>query len=265
MTQASIDFAGLNAWADRLTETARHAGTVIMGIYNSDFVVSEKADDSPVTEADRAAERVILADVEALAPAFPIVAEERVAAEGLPKFEGESFWLIDALDGTKEFVKKGQDFTVNIAFVQKGIPVLGVIYAPVHDALYVGVTGNTRQRRAEVWRGGVRAAIHCRPRPKQVIVAGSKSHEMSDNMKALLARHDVAERTKLSSSLKFCLVAEGKVDLYPRFGPTSEWDIAAGHAIVRAAGGRVHDQAGNELRYKKPDFRNGRFLVEGCA
>ncbi|MDX2145542.1 MAG: 3'(2'),5'-bisphosphate nucleotidase CysQ [Rhodospirillaceae bacterium] len=268
MTTAAVDFATLNAWADRLIDTARAAGAAIMAVHRTDFEVFKKADASPVTAADQAAEAIVLADLEQLLPKFPIVAEERVAAHGPPTFDGESFWLVDALDGTKEFVKKGDEFTVNIAFVQDGLPVLGIVFAPARDALYVGVVNALTEKsggasRAEVWRGGVKAPIRCRARPRVPTVAGSKSHEISDNMKKFLAERGIEARIKISSSLKFGLVAEGMVDLYPRFGPTSEWDTAAGHALVRAAGGRVHDQTGVELRYKKPDFRNGRFLVEG--
>jgi 3'(2'), 5'-bisphosphate nucleotidase len=263
VNSSTVDFATLNAWADRLIDTARAAGEAIMDVYRSDFTVSQKTDASPVTEADRAAERVVLADLAQLSPRFPIVAEEQVAAHGPPTFDGETFWLVDALDGTKDFVKKGDEFTVNIAFVSQGLPVLGIVFAPARGVLYAGVVNPAGTHRAEVWRAGARTTIRCRRRPAKVVVAGSKSHEMSENMRAFLARHDVAERIVMSSSLKFGLVAEGAVDLYPRFSPTSEWDTAAGHAVVRAAGGRMHDQAGVEVRYKKPDFVNGRFLVEG--
>ncbi len=260
-----VDYATLNGWADALSVTARNAGAAIMEIYHTDFQVMEKKDESPVTIADQRAESIILADLKTFTPAFPIVAEEDVAAHGFPQFEGTSFWLIDALDGTKDFIKKGNEFTVNIAFVQNGTPVLGIIYIPVQEAWYIGVNGPNGEKRAQMMRGGISSALHCRPRPQKVVVAGSKSHETSDNMAKFLAAHDVAERIKASSSVKFCMVAEGKVDLYPRFGPTSEWDVAAGHAIVRAAGGRVHDQSGVELQYKKPNYLNGRFLVESCA
>ncbi|MBL8644459.1 MAG: 3'(2'),5'-bisphosphate nucleotidase CysQ [Rhodospirillaceae bacterium] len=236
-----------------------------MEVYRTDFQVMEKTDASPVTIADQRAEAIILADLKKLKPAFPIVAEEDVAAHGFPEFAGNSFWLVDALDGTKDFIKKGDEFTVNIAFVQNGIPVLGIIYIPVRAALYIGVNGPAGQARAESSINGNTRALKCRPRPAKVVVAGSKSHETSENMKKFLAAHDVAERIKMSSSVKFCMVAEGRVDLYPRFGPTSEWDTAAGHAIVRAAGGRVHDQTGVELQYKKPKYINGRFLVESLS
>jgi 3'(2'), 5'-bisphosphate nucleotidase len=264
VSQAPTDFATLNAWADGLTDTARRAGAVIMDVFAGHVDVMHKADASPVTVADQRAEAIILQDLAALRPVYPVVAEEHVAAHGLPVFDGENFWLVDALDGTKEFIKKGQEFTVNIAFVQNRLPVLGIVFAPATDELFVGVVDEqTTQRRAEVWRGQTKTPIGCRAQPKDVKVAGSKTHEMSDNMKAFLAERGIMDRVKVSSSLKFGMVAEGRIDLYPRFSPTSEWDTAAGHAVVRAAGGRVHDQTGAELLYKKPKFLNGRFLAEG--
>jgi len=262
---STVDFATLNAWADRLIATARRAGDAIMAVYATDFDVTEKADASPVTIADQRAEAIILTDLEKLSPRFPIVAEEQVAAHGVPTFDGADFWLVDALDGTKEFIKKGREFTVNIGFVMNNLPVLGVVFAPASDALYVGVVNDAGAHRAEVWRGGAKKVIACQARRSPALVAGSKTHEVSDNMKAFLAQHGVEDRVKVSSSLKFGMLAEGAIDLYPRFSPTSEWDTAAGHALVRAAGGRVHDQQGHELRYKKPNFLNGRFLAEGRA
>jgi 3'(2'), 5'-bisphosphate nucleotidase len=262
---SGVDFITLNAWADGLIVTARRAGEAIMAVYATEFDVTKKADASPVTVADQRAEAVILGDLEKLSPRFPVVAEEQVAAHGAPAFEGDDFWLVDALDGTREFIKKGREFTVNIAFVQNGLPVLGIVFAPASDEMYVGVVNGTGAHRAEVWRGGVKKGISCATRRSPALVAGSKTHEVSDNMKAFLAQHGVGDRVRVSSSLKFGMLAEGKIDLYPRFSPTSEWDTAAGHAVVRAAGGRVHDQQGHELRYKKPGFLNGRFLAEGKA
>ncbi len=264
MNTTGIDFVSLNTWADKLISTARRAGEAILEIYATDFEVMQKADASPVTIADQRAEAVILADLEKLTPRFPIVAEEHVAAHGVPTFDGENFWLVDALDGTREFIKKGSEFTVNIALVRGGLPVLGIVFAPVLDEMYVGVVDELHgKNRAEVWRAGKKVSIACRARPANPAVAGSKTHEVSDNMKKFLEERGINDRVKVSSSLKFGMVAEGKIDLYPRFSPTSEWDTAAGHALVRAAGGRVHDQTGVELQYKKPNFLNGRFLAEG--
>lgn len=260
MTAAT--FALLNTWADLLLPVAREAGVATLEVRKRGFAVMEKNDMSPVTEADQIAEGIITAALETLA--FPIVAEERMAAEGAAHFDGTTFWLVDALDGTKEFIKGGDDYTVNIALVVDGVPALGIVHAPVRGDTYVGVILDG-QRRAEVWRGGAAQKITARARPARVVVTGSKSHEVPELMDPFLARYDVAEKMPIGSSLKFCLVAEGKADIYPRFGPTCEWDTGAGHAVLRAAGGRVHDFAGTELAYKKPDFLNGRFLAEGPA
>ncbi len=260
----AVDFASLNAWADRLRPVAQQAGRSTLEVRARGFVVTAKQDHSPVTEADQIAESIIVAELERLRPSFPIVAEERVAAERPPEFEGDDFWLVDALDGTKEFVKGGDDYTVNVALIWGGVPVLGIVHAPARGETYVGVTdpGGTA-RRAELWRNGRPEKICVRQRSARVVIAGSKSHEVPELMDPFLAQYDVERKIAIGSSLKFCLVAAGVADLYPRFGPTSEWDIGAGHAVVRAAGGRVHTFDGAEVRYKKPNFRNGRFLAEG--
>jgi len=260
----AVDFALLNAWADRLLPVARKAGDATLAVRKRGFEVLAKNDLSPVTEADQIAESLITAELENLEVKFPIVAEERFAAGDTGAFSGQDFWLVDALDGTKEFVKGGDDYTVNIALVLKGVPVFGIVHAPARGESYLGVILDGAQR-AEVWRGGNAQKITTRPRGARVVITGSKSHEVPELMDPFLARYDVAEKIIIGSSLKFCLVAEGKADLYPRFGPTSEWDIGAGHAVVRAAGGRVHTFDGVEIKYKKPEFRNGRFLAEGSA
>lgn len=259
-----VTFALLADWTDRLLPVARAAGAATLEVRKRGFEVLAKNDTSPVTEADQIAEGIITAALEKLEVQFPIVAEERTAAEGGASFDGNTFWLVDALDGTKEFIKGGDDYTVNIALVADGVPALGLVYAPVRDETFLGVVLGA-QRRAEVWRGGKAQNIHVRPRPKRVVVTGSKSHEVPELMDPFLAKFDVAEKLPIGSSLKFCLVAEGKADLYPRFGPTCEWDIAAGHAVLCAAGGRVHDFDGTEIAYKKKSFLNGRFLAEGPA
>ena len=256
----AVSFAMLNTWADRLLPVARAAGVATLDVRKRGFEVLAKNDASPVTEADQIAEGIITPVLDTLG--FPIVAEERMAAEGGASFDGNTFWLVDALDGTKEFIKGGDDYTVNIALVLNGSPALGIVHAPVRGETYLGVIV-AAQRRAEVWRGGAPAKITVRPRPARVVITGSKSNEVPELMDPFLAKYDVAEKRVIGSSLKFCLVAEGKADLYPRFGPTCEWDTGAGHAVVRAAGGSVHDFDGVELAYKKPGFLNGRFLAEG--
>ena len=259
-SDCSVDFSVLSAWADALLPAVAEAGKAILRVRAQGFNVAAKADETPVTAADHAAEAVVLAALERLAPAFPIVAEERAAAGKIPLCAGY-FWLVDALDGTKEFIKGGNDFTVNVAFVADHLPVLGLVHAPARDETYLGIVG--AHSRAELLIAGKARAISARPRGQRVVVVGSKSHEVEDKMEAFLARYDVGERVVVGSSLKFCLVAQGKADLYPRFSPTSEWDTAAGHAVLRAAGGRVHDFEGHDLRYGKAKFLNGPFLAEG--
>ncbi len=265
MTSSKPDFSLLCAWADQLRPTADAAGRAILDVRARGFAVDKKTDASPVTEADRVAEGIVVAELEKLSPAFPIVAEEKVSAGDIPELNGTAFWLVDALDGTKEFIKNGADFTVNIALVYEGVPIFGIVHAPARKETFVGVVApNTSERRAEVWRNGEPAPISVRKRPSQVIVAGSRSHEVADEMNAFLSNYEVSERVVIGSSLKFCLVAEGLADFYPRFGPTCEWDTGAGHAVLRAAGGRVHTFDGTELPYKKvPNFLNGKFLADG--
>jgi 3'(2'), 5'-bisphosphate nucleotidase len=263
---SKVDFALLNAWADKLLPIAEEAGRATLDVRKRGFEIMAKNDDSPVTEADQIAEGIITTVLEKLDPVIPIVAEERVAKDAPPNFEGNSFWLVDALDGTKEFIKGGDDYTVNIALVWNGVPTLGLVHAPARGDTYIGVVDpNGTQRRAEVVRGGKSTKIAVRPRGPKVIITGSKSHEVPELMNPFLAQYDVEEKIVIGSSLKLCLIAEGKADLYPRFGPTCEWDIGAGHAVVRAAGGRVHCFDGTEMPYKKPNFLNGRFLAEGPA
>lgn len=259
-----LTFATLTAWADKLLPVTETAGKAILDVRARGFEVMAKADTSPVTEADRIAEGIVVAEIERLTPVFPIVAEERMADGAVESFEGKTFWLVDALDGTKEFVKQGSDFTVNVALIHDGTPVLGLVHAPARNETYVGVVDpHGGNRRAEVRRNGRITPIAVRSRPNRVTVTGSKSHEVPELMEPFLANYDIEEKIVVGSSLKFCMVAEGRADIYPRFGPTCEWDTGAGHAVVRAAGGRVHTFDGAELAYKKPRFLNGRFLAEG--
>ena len=251
-----MDFEGL---AKKLSATARGCGEIILEVYDSDFAVEEKADASPVTIADQRSEAHILPDLRQLTPDIPIVAEEDVAANGAPSFEGTTFWLVDALDGTKEFIKRRGSFTVNLGLILDGVPAFGLIYAPVQDALWVG-WGDTAYKSES---GSPLSPISARVQKTPPVILGSKSHAVKDQMDAFLERHPDAEFKAYGSSLKFCAVAEGAADLYPRFGPTSEWDTAAGHAIVLAAGGSVNRFEGERLDYKKPNFLNGPFLVQG--
>ena len=242
-----------------LADIARAAGAVIMAVYATDFAVRGKDDQSPVTEADEAAERLIVPALQALTPDIPVVAEEAVAAGQVPMI-GTSFWLVDPLDGTREFVSRNGEFTVNIALVHAGEPVLGVVYAPALGRLFAGARG------AGAWAEDAqgRRAIRCRPVPEAgLTVVASRSHGDAAALEAFLAGRRVAALANAGSSLKLCLVAAGEADLYPRLGRTMEWDIAAGHAVLAAAGGRVADLAGAPLRYGKPGFENPHFAAWG--
>lgn len=237
------------------------AGAAVMRVYGSDFCVRGKADASPVTDADEAAEAVIVPVLQRLTPEVPVVAEEAVAAGHCPAV-GERFWLVDPLDGTKEFVQRNGEFTVNVALVEQGVPVLGVVLAPALGRLFAGVQAEG----AFVEEAGARRALRCREAPAGGwVVVASRSHGDADAVARFLAGCPVVSTMLKGSSLKLCLLAEGQADLYPRLGPTMEWDIAAGHAVLAAAGGAVVDLAGRPLRYGKPGFRNPHFVAYGAT
>ena len=246
-----------------LEDLARRAGAVILEVYHSDFAVERKDDASPVTEADRRAEALILPGLAALLPGVPAVAEEEAAAGRIPAVGGNPFWLVDPLDGTKEFVKRNGEFTVNIALVVAGVPVAGVVYAPVPDRMWSGAAGAG----ASVVDGqGRRHAIACRPVPETgAVVLTSRSHRNPAALEAWMAPLPAAVLDFAGSSLKFCRVAEGSADFYPRFGPTNEWDTAAGHAVLLAAGGEVVTFAGAPLGYGKVGFGNPDFLARAMG
>jgi 3'(2'), 5'-bisphosphate nucleotidase len=235
------------------------AAAVVMEYYRGEVAVAEKADASPVTAADEAAERLLVEGLRGLTPEIPVVAEEERARGASPDPEavGELFWLVDPLDGTKEFIKKNGDFTLNVGLIQAGRPILGVVAAPAVDALWTGAAGHG----ASVRTGGEARAITARPVPASGPVAMvSRSHGTPDE-EDFLAGEGTAERSMAGSSLKFCRIAEGAADLYPRFGRTMEWDTAAAHAVLEAAGGRVTTRTGDPLRYGKPDFANDHGFV----
>ncbi len=248
-----------------MVEAALKAGAVAARIYHEGFQVTVKADATPVTSADHAAEEVILAALAAGLPAIPVVAEEQAAA-GIVPATGSEFFLVDPLDGTKEFINRSGDFTVNLALVSCGRPVLGVVYAPATGRLFAGdvVAGQAwRAQHAPGTAGGPPESIRVRPAPAAGLTAvASRSHRTPET-DAYLARYTVAELASVGSSLKFCLVAEGAADLYPRLGPTMEWDTAAGHAVLAAAGGTVVAPDGAALAYGKPGFRNPWFVAAG--
>jgi len=237
------------------------AGRVVMDVYRTDFEVETKGDESPVTEADRRAEAVILEGLRRLTPTIPIVAEESAAAGNIPDVSA-CFWLVDPVDGTKEFIGRNGEFTVNIALVGNGRPVLGLVLAPALGRLYFGAEGVG----AGIEDAQGRRSIHVRPVPDAgLTVVGSRRHGDDNAVDAYLAGRPIAERRSVGSSLKLCLVAEGGADVYPRFGRTMEWDIAAGNAVLRAAGGVVTTLDGSELGYGKPGFDNPHFVAWGTA
>ena len=238
---------------------AERAGAVILEHYRNGAEVRTKADASPVTIADEAAEAVILAGLAKLTPETLVVAEETVAGGHVPELDERPFWLVDPLDGTKEFISRNGEFTVNIALIEGREPVLGVVLAPALGKVWWGARGRGSMTR----NGGAARIIAARARPATGAVAvASRSHSDAAT-EAFLDREGVAERISAGSSLKFCLVAEGRADLYPRFGPTMEWDTAAGHAVLSAAGGRVTTMDGEPFLYRKPAFRNPGFIARG--
>jgi 3'(2'), 5'-bisphosphate nucleotidase len=244
---------------EALLPLARQAGDAILRVYAGDFVVDHKRDASPLTQADLAAEAIITAGLLALTPGIPVVAEEAVARTGDPAV-GRSFWLVDPLDGTREFVQRNGEFTVNIALIEDGVPVCGVVFAPAIDLLFCGAQGQG----ATMVEGGVRGRIECRVPPAQGLdVLVSRRHDDDARLREYLRGRPVAAMRPAGSSLKFGLIAAGRADLYPRLSRTMEWDTAAGHAVLRAAGGEVSELSGAPLRYGKPGFENPHFVARG--
>ena len=243
---------------DAIVQVAREAGEIVMEVFRSDFEVRAKVDKSPVTVADERAEAFIVERLTALAPAIPIVGEELYAAGQRPDISGGVFWLVDALDGTSEFTKRGQDFTVNIALIEAGIPTLGVVHAP---ALGFTCWGSPDGAFRKTGDGPIERIAARRPGPEGLVAVISKSH--ATNETEYLKDAKIAGSVNRGSSLKFCLVAAGEADIYPRLGPTSEWDIAAGHAVLSAAGGSVTQLDGSAIAYGKSDIRNPHFVARG--
>ena len=252
--------ADLDRLLPEIVALADRAGAVILEHYQGDVAVRAKADASPVTAADEAAEAVILARLAELTPEIPVVAEETVAAGHVPEIGDGQFWLVDPLDGTKEFLSRNGEFTVNIALIEGREPIIGVVLAPARDQAWWGARG--RGATARDADGGTHA-IAVRKAPAGGLVAiASRSHRDAETQ-AFLDQAGVGKCISAGSSLKFCLVAEGKADLYPRFGRTMEWDVAAGHAVLAAAGGRVTTRDGAPLLYRKPGFENPPFIARG--
>ena len=248
-----MDYAKL---LDDIAEAAREAGEAILEIVRRGFDVERKGDSSPVTEADRAAELIDLAALARAAPGVPVIAEEEVAAGRIPA-HGETFFLVDPLDGTKEFVRGGGYYTVNIALVEGLAPKLGVVFAPATARLHGGIVGTG----AWLEQGQGRKPIQARQRGELMRAVASKSHLNQATIDYLAAAVGKCDYVSVGSSLKFCIVAEGGADIYPRAAPTSEWDTAAGHAVLLAAGGLVDGIDGQPLRYGKRAFLNRGFVA----
>ena len=252
---------------DAMIEAAGIAGDEVLRIRGAGYVVHSKADHSPVTAADQAAEAIILAHLARAAPGVPVVAEEQAAAGAAPEVAGR-FFLVDPLDGTKEFVAGRDEFTVNIALIEDGVPVLGVVGAPALGRMFAGDVARRESfelRRVAASPEPVRWQLRVRATPAGGPVAVASRSHGSDATEAWLATAGISARVSIGSSLKFCLLAAGEADVYPRFGPTMEWDTAAGHAVVLAAGGVVYDTEGRPLRYGKPGFRNPSFIASAAA
>ena len=253
---------------DSITHIAHQAGAAIMDIYQRDFAIYEKSDESPLTEADLAAHNCIVEGLQAVSD-LPILSEESANIPWSERQTWDKYWLVDPLDGTKEFIKKNGEFTVNIALIDNGEPVFGVVYAPVLKQTYVGIVGQGAYK----LEGDSRTAITPKTKSdnEEWRVVGSRSHQSPD-IQALLAKlGGEPELVAMGSSLKLCLVAEGAAHLYPRLGPTSEWDTGAADAVVRAAGGKVtiienaanvFDEHAKPLSYnQKESVLNPYFLV----
>jgi len=241
---------------------AREAGKAILDVYQQDFEVEKKVDNSPLTLADKLANEIIISSLNKLTPAIPMLSEESDMIGYEQRRNWDEFWLIDPLDGTREFVKRNGEFTVNIALIFNAKPVLGVVYAPVLDILYSAIKGTGAYREMA---GSVSKIKTKQYEGESAIIVASRSHR-GDTLEQGIERIKKAEGgvkiQSMGSSLKLCL-AEGKADIYPRLGPTYEWDTGAAHAIVSCAGGKVVDLQGNVLIYNKPSLLNPEFIVQG--
>jgi 3'(2'), 5'-bisphosphate nucleotidase len=242
----------------------RDAGRAILDIYHSEFSVSYKDDSSPLTEADRLSHDILLRALRDISPGIPVCSEEGSARPYRERKGWSEFYLVDPLDGTKEFIKRNGEFTVNVGLIRQGVPILGVIYAPVTDTLYFSSEGEGSWK--QIGREAPeKISVMNAPRTEGIIVVSSRSHG-SEDLEAFLAKLKVREKISAGSSLKFCLVAEGKADIYPRFGPTWEWDTAAGHAILLEAGGRVTTPDGlAELSYNKETLKHEGFIARSSG
>lgn len=250
----------INVNTQYIIALAKRAGAAIMEIYEKDFSVHIKKDASPLTEADLTAHHILVEGLEAMRN-YPVLSEESSEEIKKKRLNWSKYWLIDPLDGTKEFVKKNGEFTVNVALIQHGKPIFGIVYAPALKKLYVGDI-NEGAYKQEDGKDSEKITVRAAPSKKSdYVIVGSRSHQ-SDEFKSFIQNYPGAEIVSMGSSLKLCLVAEGKADIYPRLGLTSEWDTAAAHAIVEAAGGRVlNAETGETIVYNKKDLLNPFFIT----
>jgi 3'(2'), 5'-bisphosphate nucleotidase len=243
---------------EKINQMAIMAGKKIMEIYNdADFsrVVDFKADHSPLTLADKASHNIIEEELFEISPDIPLLSEEGRSIEYDERRHWNIFWLVDPLDGTKEFIKRNGEFTVNIALIDKGYPVLGVIYAPATDKLYYGMKGQGAFKREK----GITSKIQVNKKEDNWIAVGSRSHSTPEE-EQILSKYPVKTAVSIGSSLKFCLLSEGQADIYYRHGPTMEWDTGAGQAILEAAGGKMLDNQQLTFTYNKKSLTNGSFI-----
>lgn len=239
----------------------RAAGDAVLEVYAGGFDVEAKSDGSPVTEADKRAEAIIVGALERVAPDVAVIAEERVSAgAGLGGSAPARFWLVDPLDGTKEFISRNGEFTINVALIEAGVPILGLVFAPALGQLFMAAPGMPAVLHDASGRREIAARV---APPEGATIVSSRSHGDADALARFTEGRKIAASITAGSSLKFCAVAAGQADIYPRFGRTMEWDTAAGDAVLRAAGGAVRDLAGAVLRYGKPGFENPHFVAWG--
>lgn len=263
-TLVKFDPDELNRLLPRVIGIARHAGDVINTIYRGEYEVTAKPDDTPLTTADLEAHRDISIALAELTPDIPVLSEESASAVPFAERNGwDTYWLVDPLDGTREFIKGSGEFSVNIALVRHEEPCLGVIYAPVLDLLYFAARGTGAWKVDEV--GAEARQIHVRKAPAdKVTVARSRAPVAGPNLQYFLDKLGAHDEVAMGSALKSCLVAEGRADVYARLGPTSEWDTGAAQCIVEEAGGHIRDTAMHELRYNtKESLLNPHFFVTG--
>ena len=245
----------------QVEDIAKEAGSVMMEIYNKDFAIYEKDDQSPLTEADLAANEVIKKGLLSLEQQYPLLSEESADIPWETRKTWNSYWLVDPLDGTKEFIKKNNEFTVNIALIKNNTPAMGVVFVPATKTTYSGIVGKAAYKEDASGRKEITSTPF---KEGKCIVMGSRSHQ-SDAIKDYLSKYPEYELKPAGSSLKFCLVAEGVAHIYPRLGPTCEWDTGAAHAVLKAAGGEVINYETNSpLEYnKKEEYLNPYFIAEG--